>query len=65
MYLVQILLPVYDNEGHHFEPDDYVDLRAELADRFGGVTTYMRRPRAASGKTILVRQRATTSLFSK
>jgi hypothetical protein len=44
MYLVQILLPVYDNEGHHFEPDDYVDLRAELAERFGGVTTYMRAP---------------------
>ena len=44
MYLVQILLPVYDNTGHHFEPDDYVDLRAELAERFGGVTTYMRAP---------------------
>ena len=44
MYLVQILLPVTDNEGHHFEPDDYVELRSELADRFGGVTTYMRAP---------------------
>lgn len=44
MYLVQILLPVSDNEGHAFEPDDYVHLRSELADRFGGVTTYMRAP---------------------
>lgn len=44
MYLVQILLPVYDNAGHAFEPDDYVELRSELADRFGGVTTYMRAP---------------------
>ncbi|HEY0283839.1 MAG TPA: hypothetical protein VGC23_00505 [Vicinamibacterales bacterium] len=41
---MQILLPVYDNEGHHFDPDDYVDLRSELANRFGGVTTYMRAP---------------------
>jgi hypothetical protein len=44
MYLVQILLPVYDNVGHHFDPDDFVDLRSELADRFGGVTTYTRAP---------------------
>jgi hypothetical protein len=44
MNLIQILLPVNDNEGHHFEPDDFVQLRAELADRFGGVTTYMRAP---------------------
>ena len=44
MHLVQILLPVNDNEGHHFEPDDFVQLRAELADHFGGVTTYMRAP---------------------
>src|SRR3989338_5969652 len=44
MYLVQILLPVYDNDGHPFEPVDYVQLRSELADRFGGVTTYTRAP---------------------
>ena len=44
MYLVQILLPVYDNEGHHFEPVDYAQLRSELADRFGGVTAYTRAP---------------------
>lgn len=44
MYLVQILLPVYDNDGHPFEPVDYVQLRSELADRFGGVTAYTRAP---------------------
>ena len=44
MYLVQILLPLYDNEGHAFEPSDYVQLRSELADRFGGVTAYTRAP---------------------
>jgi len=42
MYLVQILLPLYDNEGHTFEASEYVRLRAELADRFGGVTAYPR-----------------------
>jgi hypothetical protein len=44
MYLVQILLPLYDNEGHPFEPVDYVQLRTDLADRFGGVTAYTRAP---------------------
>lgn len=44
MYLVQILLPMFDNEGLAFEPDDYVQLRSELADHFGGVTAYMRAP---------------------
>ena len=44
MYLVQILLPVYDNDGHAFEPIDYAQLRSELADRFGGVTAYTRAP---------------------
>lgn len=44
MYLVQILLPLYDNDGHAFEPSDYVQLRSELADRFGGVTAYTRAP---------------------
>jgi hypothetical protein len=56
MYLVQILLPLYDNEGHAFEALDYVQLRSELADRFGGVTAYMRAPargvwRGDSGET--------------
>ena len=44
MYLVQILLPLYDNEGHAFEPIDYVQLRSDLADRFGGITAYTRAP---------------------
>jgi hypothetical protein len=44
MYLVQILLPVYDNEGQAFDAHEYVQLRSELADRFGGVTAYTRAP---------------------
>ena len=44
MYLIQILLPLYDNEGQPFAAADYVKLRTELADRFGGVTAYTRAP---------------------
>ena len=44
MYLVQILLPLFDNDGHPFEAGEYVRLRSELADRFGGVTAYTRAP---------------------
>ena len=44
MYLVQILLPLFDNDGHPFEAADYIRLRSELADRFGGVTAYTRAP---------------------
>jgi len=44
MYLVQILLPLYDNKGHAFDAGEYVRLRSELADRFGGVTAYTRAP---------------------
>ena len=43
-YLIQILLPLYDNEGQAFEAREYVELRSELADRFGGVTAYTRAP---------------------
>jgi crotonobetainyl-CoA:carnitine CoA-transferase CaiB-like acyl-CoA transferase len=43
-YLIQILLPLYDNAGHEFDAQEYVNLRTELADRFGGVTAYMRAP---------------------
>jgi hypothetical protein len=43
-YLIQLLLPLYDNDGHPFEASEYVKLRGELADRFGGVTAYTRAP---------------------
>ncbi len=43
-YVVQILLPVYDNEGRPFAAAEYAALRRELADCFGGVTSYTRAP---------------------
>lgn len=44
MHLIQILLPLYDNDGEPFPHDLYLRLRDELSERFGGITTYMRSP---------------------
>lgn len=38
MYLVQLLLPLYDNDGHPFPAAAYAELRAELTERFGGLS---------------------------
>ena len=35
-YLIQILLPLFDNDGQAFEAREYVALRSELAERSGG-----------------------------
>ena len=42
--LIQILLPVHDNEKKPFPPDHYTAIADELTDRFGGVTTYSQAP---------------------
>lgn len=47
MYLVQLLLPLYDNDGTPLPARLYGQVRAELTERFGGVTAYMQAP--ASG----------------
>lgn len=44
MFLVQILLPLYDNEGQPFTQDEFLKVRDSLSERFGGITTYMRSP---------------------
>lgn len=47
MYLVQFLLPLYDNKGKQFAHALYAQVRYELTERFGGVTAYAQAP--ASG----------------
>jgi hypothetical protein len=47
MYLVQLLLPLYNNAGDRFAQKLYGQVRDELFDRFGGLTVYTRAP--ASG----------------
>jgi hypothetical protein len=44
MHLIQILLPLYDNEGKPFPQDEFLRVRDDLSERFGGITTYMRSP---------------------
>jgi hypothetical protein len=47
MHLVQLLLPLRDNEGVPFPRAAFDQVRAELTERYGGVTAYLRAP--ASG----------------
>ena len=44
MYIVQILVPLSDNDGAPFAPAILKDIQDELADRFGGLTAYSRAP---------------------
>jgi hypothetical protein len=43
-HLVQILLPLRDNDGHPFQAADFARVRTELAERFGGVTAHVNAP---------------------
>ena len=47
MHLVQLLLPLRDNEDRPFPRAEFDRVKRELTDRFGGVTAYLRSP--ASG----------------
>jgi hypothetical protein len=44
MYLVQLLLPTSDNEGRRFPRSAFESVRAELTERFGGVTAFVQSP---------------------
>jgi hypothetical protein len=43
-HLVQILLPLYDNDGAPLPHALFAQVRAELVERFGGLTAYNRAP---------------------
>ena len=47
MNLVQLLLPLYANDGERLPESVFVRVREELTERFGGLTAYSRAP--ASG----------------
>ena len=47
MYLIEIFLPLADNDGHPFPDADREAVERELTGRFGGLTAYPRAP--ASG----------------
>ena len=44
MNLIQILLPVYDNNGKPFTHGDHQRVQKELTRQFGGLTAYARAP---------------------
>lgn len=44
MHLVQIFLPLTDNEGNSFPREIFAQVREELVERFGGLTAYSRAP---------------------
>jgi hypothetical protein len=44
MYLIQMLLPLYANDGRRFSQPEFIRVRDELTESFGGLTTYVRSP---------------------
>ena len=44
MHLVQLLLPLFDNDGQTFPDSTMRGIREELAARFGGFTAFSRTP---------------------
>jgi hypothetical protein len=50
MYVIQIFVPLRDNDGIPFPRTMLDSLRRELTDRFGGVTAHVRAPAAGAWK---------------
>ena len=44
MYLVEIFLPITDNEGRTFSDAAFAVVRGQLTSQFGGVTAFSRAP---------------------
>ena len=44
MHIIEILLPLYDNEGRRFGAEPFVKVREELVEHFGGLTAFTRSP---------------------
>lgn len=44
MHLIQLFLPLYDDAGAPLPKAEFDAVRAELTERFGGVTAFVRAP---------------------
>ena len=44
MHLIEIFLPLRDNEGSPFAASNYADIRNTLTEKFGGLTAFSRAP---------------------
>lgn len=50
MHLVQLLLPLYDNDSRAFDQEQFLQVQQTLTERFGGLTAYVRAPAAGVWK---------------
>lgn len=50
MFLVQLLLPLYDNTGQRVPYALFAQLRHELTERYGGMTAFFRSPAQGTWK---------------
>jgi hypothetical protein len=50
MFLIQILLPLYDNDGRALARDRYDAVFRTLTERYGGVTAFTRAPAEGAWK---------------
>lgn len=44
MFLIQFLIPLYDNDNQPFPKNAFDQICNEMTDQFGGVTTFLRSP---------------------
>lgn len=44
MHLIQLLIPIYDNEGNPFPRSRFDSVRGQLMERFGGLTAFVQSP---------------------
>ncbi len=51
MHLVEIFLPLADNDGKRFPQSTFHSVAHALTERFGGVTAYTRAPASGIWKT--------------
>ena len=51
MYLIQLLLPLHDNDKNKFPAEYFDSVRSELTNSFGGVTAFLRSPAVGLWKT--------------
>lgn len=44
MFLIEIFLPLADNDGRRFAQSEFDEIHSTLVDRFGGLTAFSRAP---------------------
>jgi hypothetical protein len=50
MHLIEIFLPLRDNQGCAFAASDFADIRQTLTEKFGGLTAFSRVPADGTDK---------------